>query len=232
MAGRFALPPVITGSTWANVNAALWDKAPRGVVTDDDGTIAPRWTNREAVAVIEATRQAAKSGSSFPLWYQFEAVAYGWDPSADADRLDNSATQADRDYDATASVALQLDLMRVYDELDAAASEPGSKWKLKPSLALDESAFTSKGVQGELRSALAADGMTPQFKIPLPACKDPKTGKPGLPTRNPRTGKWECEPVTIDDPVTAIGKSAGRWILPALLIYAAWKQTRRGRRRK
>ena len=226
MAERFALPPLITGTTWANVHAALWSRSPRGVAADDEGTIAPRWTCREAMAVIEAARQAAKTGSAFPLWYQFAAVAYGWDPTVDSARLDNSQEQADRDYDADAAVALQLELQRITSDLD----ESGGK--LTPELRLDGKAFDRPGVQSEVRAALRADGISPTFKVPLPACKDPRTGKPGIPRRNPKTGKWECEVVTIDDPVTAIGKSAGRWILPALLLYAAWKSTRHDRRRK
>src|SRR6185503_19150659 len=62
MPERFTLPRTVTGSTWPNVMAALWERSSRGVVMDDEGGAAPRWTNREALAVVMALRRVAQRG--------------------------------------------------------------------------------------------------------------------------------------------------------------------------
>ncbi len=211
---------------------ALWEKPPRGVVTDSEGTIAPKWTNREAMAIIYAMRRAVVLQRLFPLWYQFAAVAYGWDPT-DASKmaLDASAKRADQIYDADAAVQLQLELQRITGELD------DRKSTMSPDLRLDAGAFVDPLVVSDVMAALAADGADVQFKVPLPACKDPKTGKPvGRPTRNKQTGKWECAPVLVDDPATAISKSLTKVVIPLGLLWLAWKalnkETRRDRRRR
>lgn len=221
MPERFALPPVITGSTWGNVWGFMWEHQPRGVVTDDDGTIAPRWTNREAIAMIAALRAAA--GAAFPLWYQFAATAYGWEPGKS--KLDRSEAQADRDYDANAAVMLQLEISRLTADLD-------EQRKADPRLELDAQSWTDVAIQSEIAKALREDGAQTQFKIPLPACKDPKTGKPAKPVKG-ADGKWHCPggPLLIDDPITAIVKALAPIAIPAALILgAAWVMTKRPRR--
>lgn len=227
MPERFTLPPVVTGSTWSTVWGALsWERPSRGMVTDDDGTIAPRWTNREAIAVIAGVRAAAPA--EFPLWYQFAAIAYGWNP--DTSKLDRTAAQADRDYDANAAVQLNLEIQRITQELDA-------RRKADPRIDLDEQSWSDVTFQAEVTKALREDGAHAQFKIPLPACKDPKTGKPARPVKG-SDGKWRCPggPLLIDDPITAIIKALAPIALPAALILgAAWvmsKRPRRARRRR
>lgn len=212
---------MITGSTWENVWGAMWERPPRGVVTDDEGTIAPRWTNREAVAVIEGLRAAASS--SFPLWYQFAATAYGWTPGES--KLDRSDAQADRIFDPNAAVMLMLEIQRIAHELD-------DKRKPDPRLDLDAQSWSDVAVQSEIAKALREDGAQTQFKIPLPVCKDPKTGKPAKPVKG-SDGKWHCPggPILIDDPITAIVKALAPIAIPAALILGtAWVMAKRPRR--
>lgn len=222
MAERFTLQPTITGSTWSNVWGALsWERPSRGMVTDDDGTVAPRWTNREAIAVIAAVRAVASA--DFPLWYQFAAPAYGWEPGRN--KLDRSEPQGDRDYEANAAVMLQLEIQRIFNDLD-------ERRKADPRLDIDAQSWTDATLQAEVAKALREDGAQAQFKIPLPACKDPKTGKPARPVKG-EDGKWRCPggPLLIDDPITAIVKALAPIAIPAALILgAAWVMSKRPRR--
>jgi hypothetical protein len=170
---------------------------------------------------VAALRAAA--GARFPLWYQFAAPAYGWEPGRN--RLDRSDEQADRDYDANAAVMLNLELQRIAQELDEAR-------KPDPRMDLDAQSWTDVAFQGEVTKALRDDGAQAQFKIPLPACKDPKTGKPAKPVKGP-DGKWHCPggPLLIDDPITAIIKALAPIAVPAALILgAAWLMSKRQRR--
>lgn len=222
---RFALPPVFTASTWATLVSSLWGRSPRGMTADDDGTAVPRWTSREAVAVVAGMRAMARlAGDPFPLWYQFAAVAYGWDPGGS---LDNSDSQADREYPAEAGAMLGAEFKRIAGELDRARVA-------EPRVDLDD-VFGQATFQQTVGAALAQDGAKVEFKIPLPACKDPRTGKPVLPVRGP-DGKLKCPGgiVTVDDPVTAIVKSLSKIAVPLaiILIAAGALKTRRGRRRK
>jgi hypothetical protein len=228
MAERFTLPPMITASSWGSVMDALWSKSSRGMTTDDEGTIAPKWTNREAVAVIAALRGLAAMAEGFPLWYQFAAIAYDWEPGRN--RLDRSDEQADRFYDPGAAVMLNLEMQRLVGELD-------DLHRTSPRLDLDSHSWTDAALQGEIAKSLREDGAGVAFKIPLPACKDPVTGKPARPVKDPKTGKWTCPggPLLIDDPITAIIKALAPIAVPlALILGAAWlagnKRQRRQRR--
>jgi hypothetical protein len=224
MPERFRLPPVITGSSWGTVWGALWEKPPRGVIEDSDGTAVPKWTSREAMAVIAALRAAA--AGDFPLWYQFAAIAYGWTP--DGDRLSATAAQADAIYPADAAALLQNEIGRLASTFDSRRSDPR--------LELDSTAFDDKATIAEVAKALRDDGAEAQFKIPLPMCKDPQTGKPAKPVKGP-DGKWHCPggAVMIDDPITALIKALSKVAVPiALVAGAAWllgQQTARKRRR-
>lgn len=230
MPERFTLPPVITGSTWSNVMESLWTQARRGVEADDDGTIAPKWTNREAAAIIAGMRELGRGvPGGFALWYQFAALAYAWEPGVD--RLDATPDQADRMYPPEAAVQLNLELQRITNELDDARHSD-------PRLALVD-VFDRASFQAEVETALAQDGAQAAFKIPLPACKDPRTGKPTKPIKDPRTGKWTCPGgvVTVDDPLTAIVKIGATIAIPLAIILVAYgvmvgKQQRRGRRKR
>lgn len=229
MPERFTLPPMITASTWGSVMDALWKRSPRGMVADDEGTIAPKWTNREALAVISALRGlAAMTEEPLALWYQFAASAYGWEPGRD--KIDRSDRQADRLYDPAAAVMLNLEMMRIVHDLEKLN-------RSSPRIDLDSNSWTDAALQGEVAKALREDGARIAFKIPLPACKHPVTGKPTKPVKDPATGKWTCPggAVMIDDPITAIIKALAPIAIPlALVLGAAWLagNQRQGRRRK
>lgn len=223
MAERFTLPPILTGSTWTNVWGAL-QRPPRGVVTEGGGT-APRWTDREAVSVIAGAREAARRApGGFPLWYQFAAAAYGWAP--ETDQVAKTEAQADALYEPELAVLLNAELRRIFAELDTASVA-------NPRLALDSGAWESSWT--DVVRALQQDGAQATFKIPLPTCRDPKTGKPTKPVRG-KDGKWSCPggPVLIDDPLTAIAKSAAKIAVPAaVILIAAWiLNEKRGTRRR
>lgn len=211
MPERFTLPRTITGSTWPNVMASLWERSSRGMVSDDEGTQAPRWTNREALAVVMGLRKLV--GQAFPLWYQFAAVAYGWSP--DNDQLTARGGQADQWYPTEIAVLLSGEIARLTAALEGARQG-------EPRLELED-LFDDKDVIAAVMGALKQDGADAAFKIPLPACKDPVTGRPAKPVKDPRTGKWTCPGggYTIDDPLTAIIKSLSKVAIPAALIYGA-----------
>lgn len=226
MADRFALPPVVTASSWSALERALWEKA-RRIDRDDDGMPAPVITNREAISIIAGVRALASgTQSGFPLWYQFAAAAYGWAP--ETDEIDTTTAQAEAVYSPDASAQLAQELHRIVAELDAAGVS-------KPRIQLEENEWTR--MAEEVNIALRQDGARAEFKIPLPACKDPRTGKPAKPVYDPRTRKWTCPGgvVTIDDPLTAILKTAGPVLLIVAALYGAASflgaNARRGRRK-
>lgn len=220
MAERFTLPRTITGSTWPNVMAALWERSTRGVVTEE-GAQVPRWTNREALAVVMGLRKLA--AGAFPLWYQFAAVAYGWSP--DNDQLTVRGGQADGEYPPEISVLLSGEIDRITTELEG-------EQRKDPRLELED-LFADKSVIAAVAGALKQDGADAAFKIPMPACKDPVTGRPAKPVKDPRTGKWTCPGggYTVDDPITAIVKSLSKVAIPVALIYGvAWVLSHKPRR--
>lgn len=228
MPQRFSLPPVITASKWATVWSNLWQNAPRGLASDGAGGFAPAWTNREALSVISGLRELAKgSAAGFPLWYQFAAIAYGWSPESDT--LTATSSQADDDYPIDAAVSLGDELKRIAGDLDK-SSHPN------PRMALAD-VFDNRELLQEVSVALRQDGADAAFKVPLPACKDPVTGKPARPVKD-AAGKWKCPggALTIDDPITAFLKMLEPLIIPAgiilILAAAAGTKTRRGRRRR
>lgn len=222
MAERFSLPPVITGSTWENVWSYFWLLPARGFADDSDGVRSPVWTNREAAAIVASLREVAARVGGFPLWYQFAAAAFGWDP--DTDKLDRSKAQGDRWYPQDAATQLAAEIKRIAGRMSDDRQQPRAEARLT----LDDAMFDDAGFAAEVASSLSQDGAKAEFKIPLPACKDPKTGKPRFPAPD-KDGKWKCDPVIVDDPITAVGKD----LLPvALVLFAIWAygQTR-GKRR-
>jgi hypothetical protein len=209
MAERFQLPPVITASSWPSLADSLWSQTKRGVVQDDAGDLAPKWTNREAVSVVQALRELGK-GLGFEWWYQFAALAYGWDPAAD--RLDETPSQADALYPPDSAVLLNRELIRIMNALETTHREDP---RIELADVFDENAFKS-----DLMSALRQDGAAAQFKIPIPACKG-EGGRLVPPVWDRETRKWKCPGgvVVIDDPLTALVKSL---IKPAAVIAAIY----------
>lgn len=192
----------------------------------------PRWTNREAVAVVMALRDLARGvPGGFPLWYQFAAVAYAWAP--DEDQLWATAEQADAEYPPADSIELQSEAERIVAYLDR-VNHPDPRVELND-------AFGKASTLSDVSRALREDGAEPEtsFKIPLPACKG-ADGRPAKPVRG-TDGKWRCPngAVTIDDPITAIAKKLSplAWTVILLAAGAAWVEhgknnaaRRRGRR--
>lgn len=186
------------------------------------GEIVPPLTNAEVVAIVEGVL-ADLGKSAMPLWYQYAAAAYGWAPPGVVLDASPARGAALFDPELTRSFWVELDNVQMHaadnDDLDAA---PGPNAVPSPRLDLDAS-FTNPVIMGEVGAALGEDGAKTLWKIPLPACKDPKTGKPvGRPHRAP-DGKWTCDPVLIDDPITAVANS----VMPLVLVVGAlWLLTR------
>lgn len=228
MAERFALPPVVTASSWATAVSSLLaqQRARRGVDVEEGGA-APVMTNREALAIVEAMRRPASRLTPWGLWYQFGAIAYGWEPGG-SEELDGSDERADADFAPYAAVMLCEELIRIAESLDA-VGQPDPRIEL-----ID--VWGDPRHMAEIGAALQDDGARVSFKIPIPACKDPVTGKPARPVRDPSTGRWTCPGgvVTIDDPLTAILKSLSKVVVPVgaiVLAYYALEYKQRRRRK-
>jgi len=238
MPERFQLPPVITASSWPLVAESLWKQSRRGIVTDDRGDIGPKWTNREAVAIIAALRQAAKAApGGFPLWYQFAAAAYGWEPAETTgykDHLTSSAKQADAIYPTDAAIMLNRELERITTALDAtSAYRPEPRFELRD-------VFGDQAMWSDVMTALHQDGASATFKIPLPACKR-KDGKLATPVWDRTERRWKCPDgvAVIDDPLTALIKSLIKPAAVVGLIYVlatgvpvVMKRRRQSRRKR
>lgn len=227
MPDRLALPPTITASSWRNIVDSIWQHSVRlGLESDEDGNTAPAWTNRQALAITIGMRNASGPVQPWPLWYQFAAAAYGWDPSTN--ELDTTDAHGDGAYPAGAAVQLAGELRRIGEALDAVRY---------PERRVDLSdVWGDPTFVADTMTALAGDGARVTFKIPLPTCRDPRTGKPARPVKDPADGRWKCPGgvVTIDDPWTAIEKSLNKLAVPGALIliaYLAFTNSRRGRRR-
>lgn len=217
-------PPLVTASTWATALDSLWErqKSARGLDNTPDG--APHLTNAEAVALIRAWRGAVwnmAGASTFPLWYQFAAVAYGWNPP-DADTFDVNG--GDNPYPAEINTLLWAALRDVADAMDSTDSPPR--------LEFDNTRFDDVDTVAGVRQQLQQDGAQAAFKIPLPACRDKKTGKLRFPRPNDKPG--DCEVATVDDPITYIGKNFGAVLLivGAIWLLAKKDKPRRQRRTK
>lgn len=211
-------PRTVTATTWRDALSSLSQRSQKRRGSYADGS--PKLTNSEALQLVRAWSQAT-TRAGWPLWYQFAAVAFGWDPSADT--LDTSAAQAARPYPADATAELWVALAGLAAQLDrgdnTAALYTDQEWA-DPLFAAD------------VRNALVGDGADAQFKIPIPACKDPATGKPvGKPRRDPATGKWRCDPVVVDDPVTHAGRQLGGAAAVILLLWFLLSDNPRRHRR-
>lgn len=233
--------PVYTASRWATV----W----RGMFTDladrSHNAPGPPMSNAEAVAFVRAWRDAGKrAGNRSPLWAQYAARAYGWSPPArtylrrdDAQGAAAFPTVAADDIDAVDLWSYGKDIAGTLDT----ANVPDAR------IDVDSQSFRDPVFAGEVRAALQAEGFDAAFKVPLPGCRDKKTGKmrtPYLPCD--KNGKrripdgrgglveakcdkpGDCEPVMVDDPVTATAKSV--WPL-VLIVGAVWLLTRQRSRR-
>ena len=214
MAQRFTLPPVITATTWGNVAGALWLQSRRGSVTDDAGDLAPKWTNREAAALVRALRDIGRGApGGFPWWYQFAAAAYGWEPAAYKDHLLASGEQADAIYPPETAVMLRREVDRICEGLDTIR-------QAEPRLELAD-VFDDDEFKDDVMQALHQDGAQAQFKVPLPACKGKGDRKVVPPVWDRKERRWKCPDgvVVVDDPLTALVKAL---IKPAAVIAVVY----------
>lgn len=233
-------PQEVHGNAWRAIYDATWSDAKavngtgKAAYTNTKGTLYPdtlypKLTNGQAVTLIMGWMFAVgpRVDITWSLWYQLAAVAYGWTP--DRDRLDTSTRQRDAMYPGVLAVELWMQTAALADVLD--------KGKLSPdgvTLALDGD-FSDPTFQGQVASALRQDGATVQWQIPLPACKDPKTGKPTGRPHKDKNGKWTCDPVVIDDPITRAGKSVNGFLMTlAVVAFVVWMSDneRRAKRRR
>jgi len=145
---RFRLAPMISASNWLTMWTALHDAAARARGMHAG---APKITNREAVAIASSFRTlATKTRDGWPLWYQFTAVGYGWEPSSD--RFVSSPAHAAQLYRADALVEFWEATKRIATNLEEERpTEPAR-------LDLDPHAFADLHVQGDVRKALIDDG--------------------------------------------------------------------------
>lgn len=225
IAQRVSWRPVYTASKWVTLLDGM-----RGTLRDRGD--ADAMTNREAVAFIR--EWANVSASPGNLFAQFAAVAYGWDPQRDT--LNKSAAQGDRWYPLTPDVFSWAS--SIARELDDRADQP-------PRISPNKDTWTDPMWYGSIRFQLQQDGARANWKIPLPSCRDKKTGKNRSPLppcdskgRGPllgydRSGRpvfgqcdkpGDCEPVLLDDPVTF----AGNQLVTLLLVLGAvWLLTQK-----
>lgn len=176
-------------------------------------------TNAEVVAVVSAWHDvtaAELSRAAWPQWWEHLLVAAGWEPP-DTVRL--TADQASRAYPQEATEILREDLALAASIMD------------RERLADQKMTIVDIRNRPDILMALAKEAeallrVAPAFRIPLPACKDPKSGKLGPPKKDPKTGKWACDVVTVEDPVSRVGSGIGKGLLVLALAYAVYKWNR------
>lgn len=235
-------PPFVAASTWGTLVAQLWDMVQRkrgkhsarypsaeGVTL----TLAPRLTNADVVRFTMAWLAAltrTRARELFPLWHQFAAAAYGWNPATNA--WSPSAKRA-------AALFPDVLLVEFWKALMALASDLDAERVANPRLDLDGE-YADVAFQGEVKGELQGDGASASFKIPVPACKRPD-GTTGAPRCKRYMKTWpylceeyeKCTPVVIKDPITDIhDKSQKALLLVALIVVAWWAYDSKPRRRR
>jgi hypothetical protein len=190
----------------------------------------PPLSNAEAVALIREWHLVANTPQA--AWAHLAAVAYGWngEPSGS---LRRDEAQARAPYPTDSAPDLWQWVSDIADDLDRDPSQPSAR------ISVDRDTFTDAVFQAQVITDLKQDGIDAAFKIPLPACKDKKTGKSRVPRipcdkngkgpRDPMTGAelpcdkpGDCTPVIVDDPITKVGNDLGTLATIALLIGASW----------
>lgn len=233
---RTTFPQTITASTWSNAWGAAFAKAQAryGRQQAADGTEAPPLSYADLSALVRAWHAAA--GPAFPLWSQWAALAFDWDPTMAPGKWNTGADRAKKRLDAdmardfwvaTHKLALDLDDNGKPAALDVQAGTFGDPvW-----LAM-------------VKADLLSDGAKAEWEIPI-GCRDPKTGKTKLPylgcpkgwtltqvslgafmCKSDTTGELRpperiCEgkPVGIKDPITVAKDSFWRTVL---ILGAVW----------
>lgn len=145
-------PPVISSPSWSSAWTTLRARA-LSLTCADASRIVAAWT-------------WAASEAAWPLWYQFGAVAYGWDPERDV--LDTSAAQAARPYPLADE--LWESLRELAAGLDAAAPDP---LPYTVHLQFDQSpTWSSPTWLSLLRGALVEDGARARLVSPVASSAD------------------------------------------------------------
>lgn len=241
------LRPLYTASTWRTLWQAVFDSfwsKPERRQKADDGTNAPKLTNREAAALVREWHNVAPEGAERgEVWYQFVASAYGWDPPR-RDYMRRDEAQASGWYPRELTKDLWSWAWTIALYADDIAGQP-------PRFAPQLDSFEDPVFAGTVRACLLEDGAEATFKFPTGYCKDKKTGKKRVPLpkcdakgRGPylgvdKSGKpvygacdkpGDCEPEFWDDPFTVSGKNLATflfWLGAAWLVLTPNKRRRR-----
>jgi hypothetical protein len=172
-------------------------------------------TNAEAAAFVREWRDVSPSPSR--LWYQFAAVAYGWSPSSD--KLNRGKAQGKKWYRPELLAELWEWARGIARALDEEADSP------PPRVSVNRDTFDDLVFYGEVKQSLQDDGARAQFKIPMPSCRDKKTGKMRFPLVTDKPG--DCESVLVDDPVTFLGSKVSTLLLIAGVVWVLTRPSRR-----
>lgn len=157
-------------------------------------------TNAAALAIARAWRSVAMSlDIPWTMGDVYAASAYGWDPVTGV--LDDDLLRREMKYPDAAAALLEADL----DRLVAQAPQKGAVV-----INVDD-VWDDVPWRQSMIKRMRSENLKAEFKIPLPMCKD------GALPRRGADGKWSCDVVTIDDPVTA----AAQPVMVAVVIVAA-----------
>jgi len=242
---RYRLDKHYGASRWETVFGALFDDVlrRRGKQLTEDGTISPALTNQEAVALIAAFRAlAVMTRDGFPLWAQYAGVAY--DFGRGPLRFNTSLKQMGRMYPADIGVGLWSEGLHIFASLEKERPDVPSQFDV------DADTFQSLAFVNDVKRDLQADAdkITASKKIPFPACRDKKTGKLRFPRppcdkdgkgpiepvtgrRMPCDKRGDCDPVVVDDPITAVGKSLVPLVVGGVILWWLLAPNTRRRRR-
>lgn len=220
------LPPFISASTWSTaLNAlAVHVKSKRGVRNG-----VPRLTNGDVITILAAYQPPLYGirAQAFPLWDQFAAAAYGWNPATG--KLNATNKRRDAWFPDVMLAPLWAGLAEATRELDqqtppqTARLDFDGRWDDVVFKSVVKQLVESDGAITDTRSAHIA------FGIPLPACKT-KDGKTRAPKCKRAMNHWpylceeweKCDPVIVKDPITVVRDKATNGFQLLLLIGAAW----------
>ncbi len=244
-APRTTFPPTVTAGKWDSAWGHLFARAQAryGRQQATDGTEAPPLSYADLAALTRAWRSAA-GASAFPLWSQWAALAYDWDPAQPA-RFSTGSQRAKAKLDPDLAREFWVATQKLALDLDA-SSKPAA-------LDVESGTFGDPVWLAMVKADLLSDGAKAEWKLPV-GCRDPKTGKVKPPylgcpkgwtlvevspgafmCKNDATGELEgpkrvCEgdEVVVKDPIKAATDSFWRTVLILGLVwYAAKKQGNR-----
>lgn len=233
--------PVYTASTWLTAWQQMHKTMAARAPANAPG---PPMTNAEVLAFVWEWHLLDASKDT--TWAQYAARAYGWSPPTRT-YLRRDVAWGKRLYPTVA--ADDIDTVDVWSwskgiarDLDTRTDTP------PPRVSVNKDAFADPVVSGIVKATLASDGLDAKFKVPLPTCKDKKTGKRRIPyppcdasgRRRVPDGRGglvdvkcdkpgDCDVDMVDDPITAAENSVMSLVL---ILGAMWLFTRKPRRRQ